>query len=56
MNKNITTGDCSPITNGSGNTIKTKKTTKQNVAWGIGGFVIGVVASLVASWIWHFFC
>ena len=57
MNNNITTnGDGSPIINGSDNTIKTKKTTKQNVVWGIGGFVIGVLASLVANWIWHFFC
>ena len=57
MNNSITTnGDGSPIINGSGNTIKTKKTTKQNVAWGIGGFVTGLLASLVANWIWHFFC
>lgn len=56
MNNNITTGDGSPIINGSDITIKTKKTTKQNVVWGIGGFVIGVLASLVANWIWHFCC
>lgn len=60
MNRiNITQGDNSPIINGDNNKTKGKKTVNitvmQEWAIGIGGFVVGVLASLIANWIWHIF-
>lgn len=60
MNNNTSThGDFSPINFGDNNKVKGKKTVnaslKQKWAFGIGGFVTGVLASLVANWIWHIF-
>ena len=49
-----------PINFGDKNKVKGKKTVnvslKQKWAFGIGGFITGVLASLVANWIWHIFC
>lgn len=61
MNDNISTnGDVSPVIIGNNNKTKGKKTdnitVNQKVVWGLGGFVTGVVASLIANWIWHIFC
>lgn len=60
MNRiNITQGDNSPIINGDNNKTNGKKTVNitvmQEWAIGIGGFVVGVLASLIANWIWHIF-
>ena len=59
-NNASTQGDFSPINFGDNNKVKGKKTVnvslKQKWAFGIGGFITGVLASLVANWIWHIFC
>jgi len=60
MNNNtFTQGNNSPIIIGDNNKTKGKKTVNISVAleWaiGIGGFVVGVLASLVANWIWDIF-
>ncbi|MBR6068886.1 MAG: hypothetical protein IKP45_13930 [Bacteroidales bacterium] len=58
-NYQSTQGDFSPINNGNGNKVKGKKkvtiSVMQEWAIGIGGFVTGVLASLVANWIWDIF-
>jgi hypothetical protein len=60
MNNNtFTQGDNSPIIIGDNNKTKGKKTVNISVtqewAIGVGGFVVGVLASLVANWIWDIF-
>lgn len=55
MNNNISTkGNGSPVIIGDKNKIKIS--IKQKLAYGIGGFIVGVLASLVANWIWQIFC
>ena len=60
MNNNSSTkGDNSPIIIGNGNKVKAKKkvtiSVTQEWAIGVGGFILGVLASLVANWIWDIF-
>ena len=59
-NNQSTKGDFSPVINGNRNKVKGKKKVTISVAqkWaiGVGGFLVGVLASLVANWIWHLFC
>lgn len=60
MNNNLTKGDNSPIINGNNNSVNGNKKlnviTNKELAFGIGGFVTGIVTSLLANWIWDIFC
>lgn len=50
MGDNSTNGDFSPIINGNDNKIKVSLS--QKMKYGSIGFIAGVLASLVANWIW----
>lgn len=52
-NKISTKGDSSPVIIGDKN--KVGISIRQKLAYGIGGFIVGVLASLVANWIWDIF-